>query len=575
VARDRTAAATASACDTSAPAQLVEGAIGVLRTVGVAAEVEPYRAAWIEALDRYAHDADELRSRVCSDAPPDREDRVRCIDGGVREVALQVGLAAHGDRERLARLLRTRVPAAPFECTAGKAGVAAALVALHSDARPVAEARLLLLDNRVDEAARLAATTGFAPLQQEIAIVRARVAGDVERMRDTAVAADRAGHVLAAAELWLAISVGEAETDGKRARDLLAQTELALERAGNPPFERATWLAAKAYVAAMTDAAATDRFVDEAEHVLARLPFDALTYARLGAAEIRAGHFERGAALHRRAYEAVAGRADSDPTVRFVRIAYAGSLNATGQPAAGRELLEPLLRGAAVSERDLQAAATLATAYSQLGRDAEILAVVERYRAPIEAGVGRSGPALRLLTLEASAAYSLGQHERAHGACRTTLDHHLTALGPDAYDTGDVRVLCGQIEIELGRLDEGRRAIEQGLATLVKTAGAADPMALEGRLALGDVLLRQHRDADALRELEATVEPYRAVAPPEGAAKAELLLARALAATRRDLPRARALAEHAIHTWSADPASWRRQLAEARALAKRIGRTSE
>jgi len=133
-------------------------------------------------------------------------------------------------------------------------------------------------------------------------------------------------------------------------------------------------------------------------------------------------------------------------------------------------------------------------------------------------------------------------------------------------------VLCGQIEVELGRLDEGRRAIEQGLATLVATAGANDPLALEGRIALGDVLLRQHHDADALRELEAAAEPYRALAPPVGAAKVDLLLARALVATKRDLPRARELVASAIRAWSADPATWKEELAKARALEKRMQR---
>ncbi|HEU0036159.1 MAG TPA: protein kinase [Kofleriaceae bacterium] len=563
-----------------------------LQDAPLAPALEPFRRRWVTELERFEREVPAARAAECAryPAPANRDDRAECFDRAAAHVAASIDKLLRGDHARFERLVQASPVNIPYECASDAAAANAALYPTEPQRAAVVEARLLIGDavrmapgdpkqarELIDDAAAKTAAIGFRPLVHEVALARKSLEwvdlGAGDEIREIAVAAERDGHVAVAERAWLRLAVKQAETDGKRALDLLAQADVALDRAGNPPRDRASWLVTKAYVLAQSQPDETSRLVDQAQQLLARTPFDPVIVAWMGSVEIRAAHFDRAMTLHARAYDFIVALGSDDAEARFVRSSYAASLNSTGKPDAGREVLQPIVDRVTAAPGMLGLATTLADSYNQLGRYEDTLRLVDKYRPALDALLGKAYVAPRMKMHEATAAYCLKRYAQAHQACAVALEHHIQLFGPDAYDTGDVRVLCGQIQLELGQIADGRRAIEQGFQALVKTGGERDPLAIQARVGLADALLRDGHPAQALAQIEPGLEAYRKLEPdPAGVAGAELILAKALVGVGRDRARARQLVEHAITAWSADPAAFEHELADARAVLQRVRR---
>ena len=185
----------------------------------------------------------------------------------------------------------------------------------------------------------------------------------------------------------------------------------------------------------------------------------------------------------------------------------------------------------------------VATALRELGRRDESRAELERAHAVIRSASAPGASITTFMHLEEGAAREhegdLDAAERAFLEARRVAEAHpsMRSSIPPAV-LGLARVSCAR-----GRTAEGLRLVEEA-RVLVKATG--NPRRPSVPTVLGTCLLAAGRAAEASRTLEEAVALHEAApSPPRTLARARFALARALAAERRDPPRARLLAEQA------------------------------
>ena len=559
----------------------------------------PFRRRWLDAFDGYADVAAELRGGLCRAAPAARpanwRDRVRCLDRSTSAVAVFAAALTGAPPAELHDVMYAKPPEPPYACASDAA--AQVIAALPP---PLLEPRVAPLElaiarwygsaasdprraiGELDRLAEQARALGFPPLVDEVEfecalIMVADPATRASRVREVARAAEHDSAYGVAARAYSLLAAIVMLTDLRSAHDVLASADLALDRAGNPPRERAFWHLYRAWVlAAESDSAGSAKEIAVARQVFAQghVPPDLELDEGIGNAELRAGDVQDALVETDRVFRAVQDAPASAAFVVRARSNYAAALIGSSQPDRAREVLEPVLAGRDPQQpitSDVAAALhLLASAYNYLGRYRDTARLGATWRGAIARDLGNQTVHAGKLDVElATAALALGHDDEAERDAASALETFIELAGASAYDTADVRVLHGQALLKLRRFDEAGADIARGAADLIAAAGATDPLALQAQVALADIELRRGQSDVALATIQRVIEPYQKLEPDPGSrAYADLVLARALVAAHRELPRARALAAHAISVWQAAPPAWTAELADARALLK-------
>ncbi|HYI00212.1 tetratricopeptide repeat protein, partial [Hyalangium sp.] len=188
----------------------------------------------------------------------------------------------------------------------------------------------------------------------------------------------------------------------------------------------------------------------------------------------------------------------------------------------------------------------LGHAYQALGHYEEARQTYERALALREKALGPDDP------LSDSAFIGLGRTLWALGRYKEALEAHERALalrektqGPEAVGVALILTHMGAVLRELGRSEEARQRYEQALALQEKALGPRHPKVASSLLGLGELHLTLGKPSEALPLLERALP----MASVEDRADVQFAIARALAAKKQELPRARSLATQAQEYW--------------------------
>ncbi|HEU0029577.1 MAG TPA: serine/threonine-protein kinase [Kofleriaceae bacterium] len=588
IAYARGASAPPSVCETPPPLRDELPALG--ERIAATAGSPEIAAYWRQTTQRYAEQTMQLRGVACA-APrsPWLEDVVRCIDrSAAQQLAIVDGVVREPSAERRADILRELYLAAPRECVSP---AAPSLLALASSDPRVTTARLALLeaegawerdpdDGRValDRARLLIADAGFPPLRHELALLEAILGfGDPKaplEFRTVAQAAERDGHVLTAARAWVASLTG-LETD----RDLFAFADSALLRAGDPPRTRAQWHAARAGM--LVVAKRRQEAASELARVYASLdaiaaPLDPWLAHMIANVEIRAGDYARAATLLSRAL----AFARATGVVRGAALLqlendHAFVIGELGHGAESRRTLEALLAGVDPTKRlpepDLvRTIRLLASERLFAGEYEQALAILERWRPAIDATLDRDSlHRAHLAHIEAQVLAQLERFGEAERAARRALELRVAILGASNGNTAETRILLGRILLQLDQRLAAKEQLERGITDLAAFAGEDFPLVAQARYTLAALLLELH-EPDAARPIaERALAVYEtsSVLSAEERGSVQWTLAETLPDSD---PRVRRLVEGALAAWAVDPASYRAEIAAARARLRRL-----
>jgi tetratricopeptide (TPR) repeat protein len=543
---------------------------------------------WESGLEVFQRRSLQLRSDVCKASPraANFQARVECIDRSASDGASYVERMV-GDPHRLELLTGAPFPA-PYECASD---AATAMVRRWTDPDKRATAMRMKADaiyatilaaKQPDDARVMverlqaeAAKLGMPRVEHELALDRAMLTwrglpADIESIRDIAAAAERDGSTYVAAYAWVELATLQFHLDYKRAQDLLTEADVAIERAGNPPRLRATWHALEAYaLAQQSKTEEAEHHVAAAEDIVKRdeLPLDLRLLAELGDAETRGGRSDKALAFHKAAFDALADRPEDDDT-RGYRQNYAGALMASGKPDEAYAVCAPLVASADpahATNNMLSAAVMLAVIDNQLGHFEDALAIAAKWQ-PVLEKAGSTQRAV-LAVQRATALVSLGRFDDAEKASQHAVELYVESVGASNYDTADARVLHGQALAGLGRLDEARDEIARGAKDLTAAAGEGDPLTLQAKVQLADVLARQKHYPEALATLEPIIDAYDRLMPDAATrALADLTLAESLAATGGDPARVKTLATSILSVLQSAEGDNQEAVARAKAL---------
>jgi tetratricopeptide (TPR) repeat protein len=146
----------------------------------------------------------------------------------------------------------------------------------------------------------------------------------------------------------------------------------------------------------------------------------------------------------------------------------------------------------------------------------------------------------------------LGRYDQAIAEERLALPTYERVFGPASENVGVSLTNIGAAEARLGRSVEARRDLQRAVAIFEKTLAVDDPDLAEPLLRLGQLALAEKRPATAIAPLERALQLRAHDGDPcEMLAEVEFALARALAESGSNRPRARALATDAEAQWRA------------------------
>jgi tetratricopeptide (TPR) repeat protein len=296
----------------------------------------------------------------------------------------------------------------------------------------------------------------------------------------------------------------------------------------------------------------------------------------LAHADMRVGNLRAALARYARAFESLTSTSLLDEDAAPLRVHYAIALTQDRDFDKALEVVEPVIAALdpsrPVSAAEATAIGLTANVYIQVARYTDAEHVLTRWQRVVDRSLGpRAAESATLVYEHAAAALGLGSSDVAEHASADALERDVEIFGASGQNTAIVRVVHGRALLELGQIAAARDDLERAVNDLTVTVGKANPFTIEGQVFLAEVYLREHKPADALALLEATLEPYRELQPdPRSMAGGELALAEALVATNGDLTRARALVDHALSLWAAHPAGSTGDVAHAKALRAKL-----
>lgn len=135
----------------------------------------------------------------------------------------------------------------------------------------------------------------------------------------------------------------------------------------------------------------------------------------------------------------------------------------------------------------------------------------------------------------------LSRVREARAMCERALVLQEAELGPDHPELADTLVILARVLMSQKKYDEAGRRLERALAIQEKALGSRSPHLTHSLMGLGDLLLTRHQPDKAATPLERAL----ALARVKDRADVQLSLARALWESKRDRPRAVALAREA------------------------------
>jgi len=547
----------------------------------VAKRLDDYVAAWV-AKRTDACEATHVRGEQSGEF---LDLRMRCLDRRLGEASAVIDLfAAEPDTQVLDKAIQAAAALGGLELC-DDAEALRSVVPLPTD--PGARAKIAAMDERLDGIDALRKAGKYPE-----AIELARAAADEAKDIDYAPSAARALYLVAELERATgdfkaavttfgraAVAAAEARDDERYASSVTALTkvlgfdlqrpdeaqriatlaEAAVARAGNPPAAVAdleTSLGAVLYAQGKYEEALGyhERALTTYEALLGPdHPDVALALNNVGNALEEQGKYEEALGYHERAlviYEAALG--PNHPTVAFALHNLGDVLRFLGRYDEARGRVESAL---ALYERALgpehpRVANTLTNLGNVLeaqGNYDEAVRAYERALAIFEKKLGADHPRV------AEALNNLGNVLDAQGKrdeARSSYEHALAvfekAYGPEHPRVGAALHNVGAIFVERGEYAVARTYLERALAIFEKKLGPEHPLAAYPLTSLSDVYLELGRLDQATVFAERAVR-IREAKPGDAAdlAESRLALAEALWTTRRDRPRALALAKQA------------------------------
>ena len=556
---------TASACETP---ERVGGALtrgAEQLTAALATGPADRGEHWRTTVGTYVAGWTALRTKACTARPPDVEARVRCLDAsGAQTAALVAGAAALPAQDRQ-DALRGMSLAPPRECDSA---AAAATAAMRPERPAVWDARLWMA--RIEGAQTSNTTIGaqvraavdaakFPPLELELELLELRSSDDQQpspAMRELVARAERAGHVQVAGRAALHMLAWVLSTEEPHARgvDLLAQASSAISRAGDPASERAHALVLDAWITADSgDVEAALIACKRAEELIAdaQVPFDTFLMNHLASAYQRMGRADLGLPITERVLAYAKVMEDAADNQVFYLHGYAVNLLRVGRYADVRTALMPLLEGldrtAKLPEPRLaDLVEAISESYQNEGDPAAAYQWLHSWRPAVTATIDPHGISFGHYELETALALAqIGRYAEAERTTRAALEIFLVHKGADHPQTADVRILHGQLLLELGRLDHARDALERGVADRAKSGGDGHVRVAQGTFALAELELERGRRSAAQAHAERALANFQAAgAPAPMIGEARFLVARTI--LRADPERARNLIDEAV-----------------------------
>jgi serine/threonine-protein kinase len=141
----------------------------------------------------------------------------------------------------------------------------------------------------------------------------------------------------------------------------------------------------------------------------------------------------------------------------------------------------------------------------------------------------------------AEALLNLGEYAAAEAMATHAMEVRAKFFGAASVDVANAQTTIARAEIRMGRLHDAEALLERALAIKEKLLSATDASSSDVLLGWGELRLAEKRPSDAI----AYLEKARSIADAYSKPEILLTLADALAATRKDPARARALAVEA------------------------------
>jgi tetratricopeptide (TPR) repeat protein/predicted Ser/Thr protein kinase len=547
----------AAAFGKTAPSYATEASASVTRTL------DAWTDAWVDARTDAC-----VATRVRGDQSEELMDlRIACLDHRRTELQALVDVFAAADADVVRNAVQGAMSLRPVEACADRQYLRAAVRPPEDPA--VAETVARLQEQRAAAHALVAAgkyaqaieatdavldaarPLGYDPLVAEVALVAAEAAERASRidqvrplLEEALLAASRCGHARAEAEALTGISgfLGYREANLTEARRYARHAKAVAVRLGNPPELLAgiTVREANAEVRAGRPDAAVPLF----ERVLA-MPSSSVLLRRqqqIAALNLSAAH---GAAGN---YE----EADAALTAAIGRL---------------REDLGPRHPNYGVALMNLGATEW------KLGELDEALAHLDEAESVIEGALGeRSVEMGQALHNRGVVLRERGETEAALEAYERALVIKREVLGPENPSVALTSNNVGSILYELQRHDEAEGYLVRAIEIMEKTLGREHPEIGYAMSTLGLVRLARGQTDEAIALFEEAIEVRAGVSgADETTGEARIGLARALAKTGRDLPRARELARQAHELFLSDPNASKRRRDEAAALVRELG----
>jgi len=510
-------------------------------------------------LDRYTEmwsEQERDRCLVASGESPDVRYELACLDQRRDDVDTLVTALATADADTVRSAARMSAALrGPAIC---RLGPGAHPIVAEPDMRrggELASARIAYDRGDLASAERIAHQvidrgSGIDVIEARLLLGTVQVAlhrdGDDETtLFATAVDAEAAGLPALAAEAWIELGVATIDRPQGQAPRWIALAEIAVRNAGNPP-DLASKLASQRGAIAM-------RTGDYATAVKLQRDASALLAATYGDGDLRVAASDFYLARH---LGMVARCREAEPLLREVVAIRARALS----PA---------------HPDTLDADETLGVCLIKMKRPGEALSIFERTLHAREALVGTTSVSLAgSLNNLGTALADLQRTDEALAMFRRSIALREAAYGPRDERVARPLINLGTLLAEHGYISEALERLRRARDIFESLGGSGQMDGGLARLQIVDVLMRQHRDAEAVAELA----PLDALPPPQHAILAgDILLAQgtlfvALGKPERAIPLLEAAAQLPDNDRLTQTV--RRQIAEVLERARRAGKAS-
>jgi len=448
----------------------------------------------------------------------------------------------------------------------------------------------LRLEGKQEEAlarlrdARVAAETRWPPVYAEALYAEGGAEGKIgdsaraaKTLKRAAAVAEKAHHDQIAASAWtqLVSAATFAANDVERALEYATYADAALDRIGRPPLDEMLWL--YTYGAALAQA---DR-AEEAEVKMQGALRLAETFDRskipliiqgLGFLYDAKGQYAKAVAMYR---EAIATSREPRASIAVFHAQLAMNLARHGEREAALEHANVAVRDAAggVDPRNdewqtIKGARILVLRH--LGRFDEALADIPAAQARAAAARGkRSGDVAFYEQLEAALLADVGKISEAEPLIRRACETLAIAMGEGSIEHAGCLADQAAIELEAGHLDDALAHADESIRAVESLRSFHADVAAVYQVR-GEISRRRGELDRAAADFDRAISLCPPYADRGYLASARFAKARLLATT--DKAAAQALLLQALEAWKPDAGMWRRQLAEASALASRLAR---